>query len=220
MPEAERPRERMLTEGPDALSNAELISILIGTGGKEESAMALASKVLSLGAGGISFIATATPSELMQVPGIGQAKACSIAAASALGRRMAQGAGRYKPKFSCPEDVAHLLMEDMRRLPAEQMRVVMLSSRGEMMCEQTVSSGDVKGASAGAREIFHAAIKQGASKIVLVHNHPSGNPEPSEADIRTTQGLVKAGQILGIAVTDHIIIGDGTFVSMKRRKLM
>jgi DNA repair protein RadC len=220
LPEAERPREKLLAQGGAALSNAELLAVLIGSGGRGKSAMALASRALALDERGMSFLSVAVPEELMAIPGIGAASACRIIAAAELGKRLSQRNGGKKPRFGVPEDIAALFMEDMRYETKEIFRILLLNSGNELMGKELISVGNISGSFVDPRDVFKPAIKRGAASIVLVHNHPSGNPKPSDADISVTERIVEAGRILDIKVLDHLIIGDGDFISLKREKLM
>jgi DNA repair protein RadC len=220
LPEAERPREKLLAQGSASLSNTELLAVLIGSGGKGKSAMALAAKVLAMDERGLSFLSVAVPEELTGLPGIGVAGACRIAAAAELGKRLSQSRREKKIRFGTPEDVAALFMEDMRYETKEMLRILLLNAGNEMMGKELISIGNITGSIVDPRDVFKPAVKRGAASIVLVHNHPSGNPGPSEADISVTERIVEAGRILDIEVLDHLIIGDGEFISMKREKLM
>jgi DNA repair protein RadC len=206
--------------GADALSNAELLAILIGSGQGKASALDLAAKVLAGDDRGIAYLATASVEELQHTPGVGCATACRIAAAAAIGRRMTAARGRDVIQFSCPEDIVSLFMDEMRHETQEVFRILLLNIRNEMIGRETVSVGNISSSIVDPRDVFKPAIRRGAAGIVLVHNHPSGNPEPSEQDVDVTEHICKAGEILGIRVMDHLIIGDGNFVSMKKRKLI
>jgi DNA repair protein RadC len=220
LPEAERPREKLRAQGSGSLSNTELLAILIGNGSGEDSAMDLASKILTLNENGIFYLSTASTEELACIAGIGEAKACRIAAAAELGRRISRGSGSAKTRFGAPEEIAALFMEDMRRETRELFQILLLNVRGEMMGKELVSVGNIQGAIVDPRDVFKPAIRRGAASIILVHNHPSGNPEPSGADIEATRRIVDAGKLLDVKVLDHLIIGDGIFTSLKRIKLM
>jgi DNA repair protein RadC len=220
LPEAERPREKLLAQGSAALSNTELLAVLIGSGRKGESAMALAARILALQDSGISFLSVAAPEELTNVPGIGAAGACRIAASVELGRRLSQSRGIHKFHLGTPEDIAALFMEDMRHETKEHFRILLLNARNELMGKELISVGNITGSIVDPRDVFKPAVKRGAAAIVLVHNHPSGNLKPSDADLSVTERIVEAGRILDIRVLDHLIIGNGDFVSLKREKLM
>jgi DNA repair protein RadC len=220
LPQSERPRERLISLGAGALSNQELLALLIGSGVRGESAMALASRVLASTDEGVVWIQTASSEELSQICGIGRAIACRILAAAELGKRMSAGGRANRVRLTSPEDTASLFMEEMRYSKNEVFRILLLNVRGEMTGKETVSSGSICSSIVDAREVFRPAVRRGAASIVLVHNHPSGDPEPSPQDIAVTKELVGAGDILGIKVIDHLIIGDGCFVSFRRNGLM
>ena len=220
LPEEERPREKMLEKGTESLSNTELIAILIGSGQREESAMVLASKILATRDDGIKYLSTAKPEELLRVSGIGEAKACRIAAAVELGKRLSEGGGKKRTKFGSPEEIAALFMEEMRLETKEFFRILLLNTRNELIGKELISIGNITSSIVDPRDVFKPAIKRGAASIVLIHNHPSGNPEPSDADILVTNRLIQAGELLEVKVLDHLIIGDGKFVSLKKRKLI
>ncbi|MCQ2566459.1 MAG: DNA repair protein RadC [Clostridia bacterium] len=215
LPEDERPREKLLNHGTAFLSNTELLAILMGTGTREESVMTLASRVIA-SAGGLPGLASLSPQEMKTIKGVGTAKACSLAAALELGRRMAGQGCRERIKFGCPEDAAALFMEDMRHLRQENFRCALLNIKNEVMSVEQVSVGCVNATHASPRDVFEGAIRKGAASVIIAHNHPSGDPEPSEEDKNLTRRLCESGEILGIKVLDHIIIGDGIFISMLR----
>jgi DNA repair protein RadC len=220
IPECERPRERLIAQGSAALSNQELLALLVGSGRRGESAMALAARVLGLDGSGLRFLAVATPEELSRISGIGDAIACRIAAATELGRRLAMTGAGGRIRCTAPEDIAALFMEDLRYETKEVFKILLLNTRGESMGKELISVGNITSSIVDARDVFKPAIRRGAASIVLVHNHPSGDPSPSPADISATEEMVQAGEILGVRVIDHIIIGDGRFISFRRKKLI
>ena len=220
MPSDERPREKMIRYGSDALSNAELLALLIRTGTKSSSAIMLANKVLALDNTGLAFLADCVPEELAKVEGIGVAKACQIVAAAELGKRMSALPREKRVNITTPWDVSEVLMADMRHLKKEYFKAIILNSRHEILMIDNISVGTVNSSVAFPREVFSKALKKGGVAIILAHNHPSGNPEPSEEDIAVTERLSKAGELLGIAIIDHIIIGDGIFVSFKEKGMV
>jgi DNA repair protein RadC len=220
LPCSERPRERLISLGAGALSNQELLALLIGSGVKGESAMALALKVLGCTEEGIVWLQAASVEELSRIMGIGDATACRISAAAELGKRMSESRTAQHIRFDSPDDIASLFMEDLRYAKNELFKTLLLNVRGEMMGREIVSMGSINSSIVDAREVFRPAVKRGAASIVLVHNHPSGNPAPSPQDIEVTKGLVEAGDVLGIKVLDHLIIGDGCFTSFRRNNLM
>jgi DNA repair protein RadC len=220
MPSDERPREKLMTYGVNLLSNPELLAILIGSGTKDSSAVMLANKLLSLDHSGILFLADCIPEELTHVRGIGIAKACQLVSAMELGKRIAVKPKDKKVNVNSPKEVAALFMEEMRYLRKEFFQVLMLNTKNEIIMVDNVSIGNLNSAVVHPREVFSRAIKKSASSIILVHNHPSGNPQPSREDIDLTGRLMESGKILGIEVLDHIIIGDGIFISLKEKMLI
>ncbi len=215
MPKEERPRERMLLKGASALTNPELLALLIGSGTKEDSSLSIAVSVLALGEGSLRGLSNMQPEELKNIKGIGNASACRIAAAIELGRRIAAAPPRKKLKLIGVSEAAGLFMEEMRHLQQEKLRVAMLNSKGELMAMEDVSVGGLYSASASPREVFANAVRKGACGVILAHNHPSGDPTPSADDLSVTRTISAAGKLLGIDLVDHIIIGDGRFVSLK-----
>lgn len=220
MPNDERPREKLMRYGVNLLSNPELLAILIGSGTKDSSAIMLANKLLSLDGTGILFLTDCIPEELINVRGIGIAKACQLVSAIELGKRIAVKPKDKKININSPKEVSALFMEEMRYLRKEFFRVLMLNTKNEIIMVDNVSIGNLNSAIVHPREVFSRAIKKSASSIILVHNHPSGNPQPSREDIDLTNRLMESGKILGIEVLDHIIIGDGIFISLKEKMLI
>jgi len=228
LPEGERPRERLWRHGPGALSTAELVAILLGTGNAatSQSALSLAQGLLQwalrretgdvrrAGATGLRELAAARPDELCQVPGIGPAKAVRVVAALELGRRLA-GEGLRPIRIRRASEVAALLHEEMRYYRKEHLRVVLLSTRRHVLAVETVSIGGLDGTVVHPREVFRAAMQRAASALILVHNHPSGDPAPSPDDLEVTRRIIEAGRIVGIDVLDHIILGDRRYVSLR-----
>lgn len=220
MPSDERPREKLMKYGVNLLSNPELLAILIGSGTKDSSAIMLANKLLSLDGSGILFLADCVPEELTSVRGIGMAKACQLVSAIELGKRIAVKPKDKKININSPKEVSALFMEEMRYLRKEFFQVLMLNTKNEIIMIDNVSVGNLNSAIVHPREVFSRAIKKSASSVILVHNHPSGNPQPSREDIDLTNRLMESGKILGIEVLDHIIIGDGSFISLKEKMLI
>ena len=220
IPKEERPREKMLSSGRELLTNQELLAILVGSGTKKESSMAVAAKILGIDEKGIRFLASAGPEDFLRISGVGQAVACRIAAAVELSKRIAVAPAPEKICLTAPEDIANMFMEDMRHLYQEQFRILMLNAKGESMGRELITIGSLTQSLADSRDVFRPAVRKGAASIILVHNHPSGNPTPSELDVSVTKQLIEAGVVLGIRVLDHIVIGDGNFISMKQRKLV
>ncbi len=210
----DRPRERLAREGADALSNAELIAILLRTGLKGYSAIHIAQQLLAK-FGTLDALARAPLEELRQVKGVGRDKAVTLKAAFTLARKMAAEMRAESPLLDTPERIADLLREESRPQDVEQFRVVLLNTRRRLIGLETISQGTLDTLLVHPREVFKRAIAANASAVVLVHNHPSGDPTPSEADIKVTRDLIRAGQLLKIEVLDHVIIGRRT---MERQK--
>lgn len=219
LPEQERPRERLLNEGEKALSNRELLAILLGSGTQRQSALTLADQLLRKGET-LRGLAALDVEELRQVKGIGLAKAAQIKAAMELARRMSLEPGHRRTAIRHPGDVAKLMMDDLRDLDHEQFKLLMLDTKHRVIKMQTLSVGHLSGTLVHPRELFKAVIRRNSAAVILVHNHPSGDPEPSADDIDLTRRLVAGGKLLGIEVLDHVIIGDNTYVSLKERGLV
>ena len=215
---SDRPRERLMMYGAESLSNAELLAILISSGTKNESALSIAYRILSNEKGDISAFSNYQPEEFCRIKGIGEATACKLSAAIELGNRIFRSP-RDKIRLNTPE-LLYSYLRDMKNLSKEVMRVAMFNSKVELIKIIEVSKGDIASTSASAREIFSDAIRIGAKSIILIHNHPSGDPAPSKEDISITRNLVSAGKLIGIEVMDHLIIGDGSYVSFMEKGLL
>lgn len=216
MPKEERPRERMLAQGTDAMSNAELLAILLRTGNRGVSAVDLADRLLSR-FGGIRELLEAELQELTDMPGIGLAKATQVKAAIEFGRRVARMSREARPLLTTPQEVADYMMDRLRFQLKEHFVTLHLDTKGRLIGEEIVSIGSLNAAIAHPREIFKTAIKKSAAAIICLHNHPSGDPTPSYEDIELTRRLVEAGQILGVEVIDHIVIGENCYLSLKEK---
>jgi len=219
LPYEERPREKMIACGTGMLSNSELLAILIGTGTRNKSSLRLAEEILSMQKG-ILFLTECTPEELASIKGIGIAKSCQILAAIELGKRISTIPREKKPKINSPETIAALFMEEMRYYKKEVFNVLMINTKGEIVGVDKTSVGDLCSTVIHPREVFLSAIKRSAAAVVFVHNHPSGDPAPSQDDIMTTNKLLEAAKILGIQVWDHVIIGDGKYISFREEQLI
>lgn len=219
LPEAERPREKLFINGPASLSNAELLAILLGSGTRSQSAVSLAERVLAADGSGILFLNDCTPEELCNIEGIGPAKSAALIASAELGRRLTTTPREKQANVSSPDDISKLFMQNMRYLKKECFKVLLLNVKNEIISIEDVSVGSLMSSDAHPREVFAAPLRRGAANVILVHNHPSGSSRPSQDDIDLTQRLSWAGDIMGIHVLDHIIIGDGEYTSMKRERL-
>ncbi|MCQ4638084.1 DNA repair protein RadC [Anaerovorax odorimutans] len=220
LPPEERPREKLFFYGKEMLTSAELLAILLRTGTQDKSALEIAHEILSLDERGILFLENCSPEELSKVKGMGKAKACQILAAIELGRRVATHPRRIKNEIANPDDIVQLFMEKMRYYKKEHFKVLLINAKGQIMEDADISIGDLCSTLIHPREVFCQAVKRSAASVVFVHNHPSGDPKPSGQDLETTARLVQAAAILGIKVLDHIIIGDGTYISLKSEGLM
>ena len=189
LPPDQRPREKLMGRGAAFMSDSELLAILIGSGTRQESALTIASRVLS---------------------------SCGRSPAG----RIASSPAALNPKISGPSAAAALCMEEMRRLPKEIFRVLMLNVKSELIMKEDISVGGINSSFSHPREVFSGAVRRGAYSVILMHNHPSGDPTPSPADIAATRQLCEAGKILGIEVVDHILIGDGSYVSFREERLL
>lgn len=214
IPKEERPRERMLTYGAGALSNAELIAILLRTGTKNESAVMLAQRLLKQ-SGGLRKLVEMSIEQLTDIKGIGTAKALQIMASFELGKRLAQTGPGTPVAVRSPQDVAELFMEELRYLPKEHFVCLYLNSKNHVIGRETLSVGTLNASLVHPREVFRSAIQKNCANIICAHNHPSGDPSPSPEDIHMTRRLAEAGKIVGVELLDHIIIGDNRFVSLK-----
>ena len=217
MPADERPRERMRLRGPAALTNPELLAILLRTGSRGENVVSLATRLLTKFEG-VDALGRASFAELCAQKHVGPAKAAQILAALELGTRiMSSRPGRRY--IRCPEDVYALLGAEMALLDQEHLRVVLLNTRNQVIATREVYKGNVHSAIVRVGEVFKDAVREGCPSLIVVHNHPSGDPEPSPDDASLTGQLEEAGRLLGIEVADHIVIGRNGLVSLRERGL-
>jgi DNA repair protein RadC len=219
LPLEERPRERLHAYGAQALTTAELIAILIRTGNAERSAVALGEFLLAE-FGSIQGVATASLEQLAAVKGLGAAKAAQIKAAIEFGNRLTLFTEEGRPSISGPQDVSNLLMPDLRYQKKEHLKSLLLDTKNRVLAIKTVSVGDLSSSIVHPREVYKDAVIASAASIIVAHNHPSGDPTPSAEDVAVTKRLIQSGEIMGIDLLDHIVLGDGTFVSLKERGLI
>jgi len=205
-PASERPRERLVARGPDALTHAELIAILLRTGLQGTNVVQVAQNILQK-FGSLNALALASVDEIRKIPGIGRDKAATLVAAFALARRMEQERREESPVLDNPVTVVNFMRESNRLKNVEAFQVLLLNTRKKLIRVEEISEGTLDTILVHPRELFRAAIVANAAGIVLVHNHPSGDPTPSDADIKVTRDLIRAGQLLKIDVVDHVIIG-------------
>lgn len=211
----ERPRERMLLRGSASLSNGDLLAVLLNTGLPGESVLDVSQRILR-DHGGLAGLVRLDIVELSAIKGIGPAKAAKLRAAFELAGRIAALAPDQRPKIATPDDVINLIGVEMAALGQEQLGIVLLDTKHQVLAIRTVYQGSVNGAPVRPAEIFREAIKHNTVAMVIVHNHPSGDPTPSGADVAVTRELVAAGELLGIDVLDHLVIGQGRHASLRR----
>jgi len=218
LPEDDRPRERLAKLGAQALSSAELLAILLRVGVPGESAVQVGHRLLK-NWGGLSGLHRAAFTELCNEHGIGEAKTAQIKAAIELGRRLALESPEDRPTINSPGDAAALVQYEMSALEKEEMRAILLNTRNGVLDIVTVAHGSLNAAQIRVAEVFTPAVRRNAAALIVVHNHPSGDPKPSPEDIAITRALIEAGKLLNIEVLDHLVIGTGSYVSLKEKRL-
>ena len=211
----ERPREKLKLRGPAALSDGDLLAIILNTGIRGETVTDMSQRLLAEH-GGLRGLFRMEISELAAVRGLGDAKSVRLKAALELGRRLAVLSPEERPVVTSPDDVANLLQIEMSALDQEQLRVVLLDTKHRILAVRTVYQGTANQAQVRVAEVYRDAIRQNAVAIVAVHNHPSGDPTPSAADVSLTVELARAAELLDIELLDHLIIGQGRWISLKR----
>ncbi|MDQ0224710.1 RadC family protein [Metabacillus niabensis] len=215
-PQDERPRERLINDGPDKLSNQELLAIILRTGTSKESVLNLSQKLLKHFEG-LRMLTNATVEEITSISGIGKAKAAQIIAAMELGRRINRLTYDDRYTIRSPQDGANYVMDEMRFLSQEHFVCLYLNTKNQVLHKQTVFIGSLNASIVHPREVFKEAFKRSAASVICVHNHPSGDPTPSREDIEVTKRLTECGKMLGIELLDHLIIGDQKYVSLKEK---
>lgn len=218
-PEDERPRERLCQKGPESLSDAHLLAILLRTGSRSKSAVTTAMELLARFRN-LREMSQAGLLEFTRVPGIGKAKAAQIAAAMELGRRVQAFPLREGARIRGSRDVFESCGPYMRDLKKEVFRVVLLNGKNRVIRTVTISQGSLTSCQVHPREVFVPAVKESSAAILLIHNHPSGDPAPSREDMELSRRLVEAGDLMGIKVLDHVVVGDGRFFSFVDHGLM
>ena len=215
----DRPREKLARAGVASLGDNELVALLLGTGTRARSALAVAQDVLDR-AGGVRGLARVAVDELRRVPGVGTSRAARLLAAVELGRRAVTGAAGERPRLASSSAVGRYLLPLYGAYREERFGVVMLDSKSRLIRTETLSVGSLDASIAHPREVFRAAAVASASSIAVFHNHPSGDPLPSPDDLLLTRRLVQAGEVMGIEVVDHIILGDGRWFSFRDASLL
>ena len=218
LPLGDRPREKLIKNGPKTLSDSELLAIILRTGNKEENVLSLSNKLFKRY--NIKSLSRVGMNNLKKELGVGEAKACQIIACFELGRRLARFRGDKKFSVKNAKDIARIFIPEMGSLKKEHFKGIYLDSRKRIIREETVFIGSLNESVIHPREIFEIALNENAAALILLHNHPSGDPKPSSEDIEITKELVKAGDILGIPVLDHIIVGSNRYVSLKEKGLI
>lgn len=218
LPAEERPRERLARYGVAALSTAELLAILLRTGGRGENVLQMAQRLLTA-CSGLAGLARAGFAELSAIKGIGPAKAAQLQAGLEIGRRLLIAAPGERPQITSPADAAALLMMEMAYLEQEHLRLLLLDTKNRVLATPTIYKGNVNTTVVRIAELFREAIRHNSTGLIVVHNHPSGDPTPSPEDVQMTRQIVQAGQLLGVEVLDHVIIGNNRFISLKERGL-
>ena len=218
LPSEERPRERLRDQGPGALSSHELLAILLRTGTKREDVFTLSKRLLAMRQG-LSGLAQTSFGELARQHGLGPAKAAEVMAAMELGKRIASLPSDARTQVNSSADVAHLLLPEMMWLSRETLRVILLNTRNYVMGVREVYVGTVNSTDVRVGEVFREAVRENCKTVIVVHNHPSGDPSPSTEDVRVTGKLLEAGKLLDIELVDHVILARDGHVSLKDRRL-
>jgi len=221
-PESERPYEKCLRNGPEVLSDSELLAVILRTGTKRETSLDLARRILSLCRyhEGLTGILHLSAKELQEQDGIGPVKAVQILCIGELSRRIARETAERALVCSDPETVADYYMESLRHEEQEKVFCMMLDTKNHFLGDVCISTGTVNTSLISPREVFIAAVQYHAVHLILIHNHPSGDPGPSTTDLRITERVARAGELLGITLVDHIIIGDRCYVSLRREGIL
>jgi len=216
LPEDERPREKLLRNGSEYLSNAELIALIIRTGNRERTAVELAQDILNY-FGGLKSLVNLSMEEIQKIKGVGIAKSAEIKAVVELYKRLSASSARERLIVKNPQDAANIVEPELRYLKQEEFRIILLDVKSQVISVPCISKGGLDSSIVHPREVFKPAIKRSSAAIIMVHNHPSGVPDPSNQDIEITEKIIEAGCVLGIEVIDHLIIGDGSYISMKHK---
>ena len=221
LPDMERPREKLLLKGAQSLSDAELLAILLRTGTKEDSVIRVAEKLLSVYKNeSLGEFANLSVNDFSKIKGIGKVKAITVLAALELGKRLAEAPSIERKKITSPQDVVNYFMPRFRYEKKEHFIVVKKKKKNHILATPVISVGCLNSSIVHPREVFREAIVHFAAAMILVHNHPSGDPTPSKEDIHVTHKLIEAGGLMDIKVIDHIIIGDNCYISLKEERVI
>lgn len=219
LPEGERPRERLFRYGVEALSNAELLAIILRSGTKKENILNLSSRIIKKN-GGLNGLLNSDFEDFTNLYGIGKAKAAQLVALVEISKRFKSYKDGDEYKISSPKDAVELIMEEMRSLKQEHLKVIMLNTKNAVIFIKDVSIGSLNSSIVHPREVFCDAIKKSSASIIVCHNHPSGDPTPSNEDINITYRLKECGKLLGVDLLDHLIIGNGKYISLKEKGIL
>ena len=219
LPENERPQERLLRYGSEVLSNGELLALILRTGTSEENIVNLCSRILAE-AGGLNGLLSLSVEEYVKLKGIKKAKAAQLLALAELSKRFKAYKSGDEYKISQPKDAAFLVMEEMRYLKQEVLKIILLNTKNAVMLVKNISVGSLNSSIVHPREVFTEPLKKCCASIIVCHNHPSGDPSPSQEDINITHRLKECGKLLGIDLLDHVIIGNGNYVSLKEKGIL
>mgnify|MGYP001812825357 CR=1 FL=1 len=218
LPTSERPRERLLEYGVGAISTAELLAIILRTGTRDENVILLSHRILAR-FGNLAGMVQASTAEMISEHGLGPAKVAQLKAALELGRRMLVESPEERPQIRSPADAANLVMTEMGLLEQEQLRVILLDTKNRVLATPTIYVGSLNTSLIRVGELFREAIRTNCASLIVLHNHPSGDPTPSPEDVAVTRQIVEAGKLLDVDVLDHLVIGRQRFVSLKERGL-
>ena len=220
LPEELRPQEKVRRNGAESLSDTELLAVLLRTGVKDLNVLALSSELLKNAGGTLAGLYGMTEEDLLRIPGIGRVKAAQIQCLRVLVSRIAKSEEGPKPDFSSPERVYRYYAEEYRMAEQEHVKILLLNTRMRLLREIEISKGSIRSAMVPVREILVKALRENVVTVILLHNHPSGDPEPSEEDIRATFELEQACSMVGLSLADHIIIGGHSYVSMREKGII
>ncbi|WP_312654050.1 DNA repair protein RadC [Proteiniclasticum sp.] len=219
MPQNERPQERLLRYGADSLSNSELLAVILRTGTKNENILNLSQRIITA-FNGINGLLEASQEDLMKISGIKEAKASQILSMAEMAKRFQTYRSGDRYKINSPGDAADLIMVELREFKQEILKVLLLNTKNVVIGIYNASVGSLNSSIVHPREIYKEAIRKSAASIIMVHNHPSGDPSPSSEDIAATGRIKEVGKIIGIELLDHVIIGDGKYISLREKNLL